>query len=87
MRLTALIHELRPALTVLDELCVALATRLVEEDAAWQLIDAALAYGDAVVTGRYAPEKLVQRADYVSRIQAVKHPFDEGRPAREGIEW
>lgn len=81
------IHQLRPALTVLDELCVALATRLLSEEDAFNLIDAALLYGDAVVTGRYAPEKLQERADYISKIEAVKHPFNEGRKAREGIEW
>jgi cob(I)alamin adenosyltransferase len=40
-----------------------------------------------VVTGRYAGEKLVARADYISRIEAEKHPFEEGQPARRGIEF
>lgn len=81
------IQEKKPALTVLDELSVALAMRLVSPEDAWRLIDAALKFGDTVVTGRYASEQLIEKADYVSRIEAVKHPFDEGQPAREGIEF
>lgn len=81
------IRRIRPSLTVLDELAVAMHLALVPEDAAFALIDEALKWGDTVVTGRNAPERLMQRADYVSLIQKGKHPFDKGLPAREGIEW
>lgn len=87
IRLMDEIKALEPRLTVLDELAVALAVRLVTQEAAFGLIDTALAYGDTVVTGRYAGEKLIQRADYVMRMEAQKHPFEEGQPARRGIEF
>ena len=86
-RLMDEIRAFEPRLIVLDELAVAIAVRLVTEEAAWRLIDTALEYGDTVVTGRYAGEKLVARADYISRIEAEKHPFEEGQPARRGIEF
>lgn len=86
-RLEDEIKSYQPRLTVLDELAVALATRLISEEDAWHLMDTALQYGDTVVTGRYAGEKLVEKADYVSRIEAVKHPFAEGQPAKKGIEF
>ncbi len=86
-RLCELIHEHKPALTLLDELNVALAMRLVQMEDAIRLIDCALLYGDAAVTGRYASGQLIEKADYVSRIEAVKHPFNEGQKAREGIEY
>jgi cob(I)alamin adenosyltransferase len=38
------------------------------------------------MTGRNAPAALVDAADYVSEIQAVKHPFEKGIPSRKGIE-
>lgn len=79
--------ELQPALTVLDELAVAMDQRLVPEEVAMRLIDEALKWGDVVVTGRGASDTLIARADYVSRIEAVKHPFHSGIPARKGIEW
>ena len=86
---------LRPALTVLDELNVALAAGhspaacgMVTRENAERLIDAALAFGDVVSTGRNAPEWLRERADYVSEIVARKHPFQtEKLAAREGIEY
>ncbi len=87
LELTEKVRALRPDLTVLDELAVALATRMVKRADAEALLDAALQAGDAVVTGRGAPDWLRERADYVSDILAVKHPFDAGQPAREGIEW
>ena len=79
---------LRPALTVLDELNVALACGMVTRENAERLIDAALMFGDVVSTGRNAPEWLREKADYVSEIIARKHPFQtEKLAAREGIEY
>ena len=62
---------LRPALTVLDELNVALACGMVTRENAERLIDAALMFGDVVSTGRNAPEWLRERADYVSGKRAA----------------
>jgi len=85
--LEAEIRAFAPRLTVLDELAVALAMRLLQEEDARRLIDTALEYGDTVVTGRYAGDTLRQQADYISRIEAEKHPFEEGQQARRGIEF
>ncbi len=40
-----------------------------------------------IVTGRDAPEELVEIADLVSEVQKVKHPMDEGYRGQKGIEW
>ena len=75
-------------LAALDELNVALSCGMVTQENAEKLIDAALAFGDVVSTGRNAPEWLRARADYVSEIAAQKHPFEtEKLAAREGIEY
>ncbi len=77
-----------PKTIVLDELGVAAALGMVPDDAAQALVDAALAAGETAVTGHPMPAWLEQRADYLSRIQSEKHPYDtEGLPAREGVEW
>lgn len=86
-RMKGKIEEMKPALTVLDELNVALTMQLVTLNAAISLIDCALQYGDVAVTGRYAPQALIDKADYVSKIEAVKHPFNESISARKGIEF
>lgn len=87
-KLTQRILEEKPEMIVLDELCVALSTGMVDEETAGALLDAALSCGETVVTGRGAPEWLEKRADYVSCIKAVKHPYEtEKLSARAGIEW
>ena len=81
------VKEVAPALTVLDELNVALAYRLMPQEDGFRLIDEALKYGDVVATGRGATDALKEKAAYVSVIMSEKHPYDEGIPARKGIEW
>lgn len=82
------IREIKPAMTVLDELAIAAAYLLVPPGEAMRLIDAGLEYGEVVVTGRSASKELMDKAAYVSVIEARKHPYDdEGLQARKGIEW
>ncbi|AZA13834.1 cob(I)yrinic acid a,c-diamide adenosyltransferase [Corynebacterium choanae] len=40
-----------------------------------------------VITGRNADEKLIEVADLVTRMEKIKHPFDQGRKGQKGIEW
>jgi cob(I)alamin adenosyltransferase len=40
-----------------------------------------------VITGRNAPEKLVEAADLVTEMGKVKHPMDVGQKGQKGIEW
>ena len=42
---------------------------------------------EVVLTGRNAPSEFLDAADYVSEIDSVKHPYEKGQVAREGIEW
>ncbi|MDF2984638.1 MAG: cob(I)yrinic acid a,c-diamide adenosyltransferase [Eubacterium sp.] len=42
---------------------------------------------ELVMTGRKAPQDLIELADYVSEFNAVRHPFTAGIPARKGIEY
>jgi cob(I)alamin adenosyltransferase len=42
---------------------------------------------ELVFTGRNAPEALLERADLVTVMEAVKHPMRKGIPARKGIEF
>ena len=41
---------------------------------------------EVVLTGQDPSPRLVEAADYVSEIRKKKHPFDQGIPARRGIE-
>ena len=39
------------------------------------------------LTGRYAPKKLIDRADFATEIKEIKHPIGDGIAARKGIEY
>lgn len=40
-----------------------------------------------VITGRSAPEALIQAADLVTEMKLVKHPYQQGVKAQPGIEF
>ena len=78
----------QPEMIILDELGIALALDMVDENSARGLIEKSLSSGETAVTGREVPEWLSHKADYVSRITAEKHPYvTEKLPARKGVEW
>lgn len=74
------------SLLVLDELSPALSLGLIDRDAVLSLLDD---HGDAelVVTGRDPDEALLARADYITEMKLVKHPYEKGVKARKGIEY
>jgi cob(I)alamin adenosyltransferase len=42
---------------------------------------------NVILTGRDAPEQIVDIADTVTEMRKVKHPFDRGVQARRGIDY
>lgn len=74
-------------LLVLDEVNVASAWGLIEVDDVLKLIDQKPPNVELVLTGRYADQRLIQRADLVTEMQEVKHPYQQGVEARKGIEY
>jgi cob(I)alamin adenosyltransferase len=74
-------------MVILDEIMGAISNGLVEVEQVIELIKNRPEKLEVVMTGRNAPEQLIELANYVSEINAVKHPMDEGIPARKGIEY
>ena len=74
-------------LLVLDELNLAVAWKLVELDEVLRLIDEKPEGVELILTGRQADSRLVKSADLVTEMLKIKHPYDEGVKAREGIEF
>jgi cob(I)alamin adenosyltransferase len=73
-------------IVVLDEVNTAVHFKVLPEKDVLDLIDERPAAIELVLTGRYAPASFVDRADLVTEMKAVKHYFDRGVKAREGIE-
>jgi cob(I)alamin adenosyltransferase len=42
---------------------------------------------EVVITGRRVPQALIDAADLVSEIRNIKHPYEQGIPARRGMEY
>lgn len=42
---------------------------------------------ELIMTGHHVSDALFEAADYVTEMTKVKHPFDSGKRAREGIEF
>ncbi len=74
-------------LVVLDELCVALKLGYLDTDRVVADLRARAPMQHVVVTGRGAPDALLEAADTVSRIEAVKHAFAAGIQAMPGVEY
>lgn len=74
-------------LLILDEINVALDFNLIALKRVVDLLDKKPDNLELVLTGRNCPEKLIERADLVSSIDEVKHPYRKGLKARRGIEF
>lgn len=76
-----------PVLLVLDEVCAAVNSGLLKERSVLELLDGRPERLEVVMTGRDPSDGFLQRADYISRIEKIRHPFDAGLAARKGIEY
>jgi cob(I)alamin adenosyltransferase len=74
-------------LVVLDELNIVLRYGTLAVDEVLQVLAARRPELHVVVTGRNAPEALVEAADLVTEMRPVKHPFREGIKGQLGIEF
>jgi len=74
-------------LVVLDEVNLAVAWKLLEVEEVLKLIDERPQNVELILTGRHADERLIQKADLVTEMVEVKHPFQKGIKARKGIDY
>jgi len=74
-------------LVILDEINVAVDYGLVKLDDALALIDACPENVELVFTGRGAKPAVLGRADLVSEVREVKHPYQKGFVNRVGIDY
>jgi cob(I)alamin adenosyltransferase len=81
------IHSGNYDLVVLDEINVAVAWHLIERDEVLKLIEEKPLRLELILTGRYADSEFIKRADLVTEMLKIKHPFDAGVSARQGVEF
>lgn len=71
---------------ILDELTIALYLGLLELDDILQLLKNKRPATELVVTGRYAPQELIDVVDLVTEMREIKHYYTQGVLSRDGID-
>jgi cob(I)alamin adenosyltransferase len=74
-------------LVILDEINIAVAWNLLEVEAVINLIDNKPSNVDIILTGRYADQLLIAKADLVTEMLEIKHPYAQGTGAKKGIDY
>lgn len=81
------LREQRHDLYVLDEFTYPLKWGWVEVEDVIEVLLARPGRQHVVITGRDAPQRLLDVADLVTEMTKVKHPMDAGRKGQRGLEW
>jgi cob(I)alamin adenosyltransferase len=79
--------EQRHDLYVLDEFTYPMHWGWVDVDEVVDTLRDRPGHQHVVITGRHAPDALIDAADLVMRTTKVKHPMDAGQKGQRGIEW
>ncbi|NOZ24513.1 MAG: cob(I)yrinic acid a,c-diamide adenosyltransferase [Nitrospirae bacterium] len=74
-------------LVIIDEFNNLVGSGIISEREAVDFMKSFCEGTELVLTGRGATEAMIDAADYVTYMNAVKHPFDRGQTARQGIEF
>lgn len=75
---------------VLDEILVSLREGYLNANEILDLLNSKPKKLELILTGRCHDEKLkeiIEIADYVNKIEKIKHPFDDGIEGRKGVEY
>jgi cob(I)alamin adenosyltransferase len=69
-----IVADKKPHLLVLDEINLALYCQLLDVSEVLDFLQSLPSRTDVVLTGRYAPKELIDRADFVNEIKDIKSP-------------
>ncbi len=73
-------------MVVFDEINTSMFFKLVSVEEVMAVLDLRPAGTEVILTGRYAPDEIIERADLVTEMTMIKHYYDQGVDARVGIE-
>ena len=74
-------------IVILDEINVAVSLGLIDVKDVLDVIDSKPELLDLVLTGRNARQEVIDRADLVTEMREVKHPYQKGIMAQKGIDF
>lgn len=73
-------------MVVFDEINTTLHFELVPLEDVLAVLDLKPEGTEVILTGRYAPKEIIDRADLVTEMQEIKHYYNAGVNARVGVE-
>lgn len=73
-------------IVILDEACIAIHFKLFTTEELLKVIDKKPPNIEIIITGRNAPQELIDAADLVTEMREIKHYYTKGVQARKGIE-
>lgn len=74
-------------LLILDEIICAIEYKVIPEEILIEFLETKPHNLEVVLTGRNPSDKLLSMAHYITRMQKIKHPYDNNIVARLGIEF
>ena len=81
------LEEKQCDILIMDEVMGALSNKLIDEKQLLELMDKKPDNIELILTGRNVPENIINKANLVTEMKDIKHYFEEGVPARQGIEF
>lgn len=74
-------------IVILDEIINAIWFELITEEDLLQVLEQKPEHVELILTGRNASQNLIDKAQLVTEMVQIKHPYEKGIPARLGIEY
>lgn len=74
-------------IVIMDEVNIALYYKLFDVNELIELMRSKPDHVELILTGRYAPQEIIDKADLVTEMKDIKHYYQEGVLARAGIEF
>ena len=82
-----LFHDQSWDMLVLDEIDIVIRDGFLKEDEVLSLLETKPENLELILTGRGATKRMIEKADLVSEVKEIKHPYEQGISSRKGIEY
>jgi cob(I)alamin adenosyltransferase len=86
-KLIGITRDSKYDIIIIDEIMGAIISGMVEVKDVVDLIKNKDETKEIILTGRDAPQELIELADYVTEMRMIKHPYTQNVSARKGIEF
>ncbi len=82
-----LLRDPKYDLVILDEIHIALKYKFLNMADVLKVLKARPSSQHVILTGRGAPRSILKKADLVTEMKCLKHPFQKGIPAQPGLDF